>query len=148
MTMTKVYSTLIFLIASVVALLLGLCPKFGALIGTIPAQAPGILGGLSIVLFGLIAVTGGRIWVQGGVNFNRPRNLLTASVGLILGTGGLGGASLYGLNFGDFQLAGIALGAFATIILYQILRDPKDEGEPAKEEAAVTSEGGSSSTAS
>ncbi len=151
MAMTRVYSTLIFIIASVVALLLGLCPKFGALLAIIPSQANGVLGGLSIVLFGLIAATGGRIWVQGRVDFGRPRNLLTAAVGIILGTGGLGGSNLYALNFGKFQLGGIALGTFTAIILYQILRDPKDEGEGAREEAPVTTEatatdaGGSSS---
>jgi uracil-xanthine permease len=152
MAMTKVYSTLIFIIASVVALLLGLCPKFGALLAIIPSQANGVLGGLSIVLFGLIAATGGRIWVQSRVDFGKPRNLLTAAVGIILGTGGLGGSNLYALNFGKFQLGGIALGTFAAIILYQILRDPKDASEePAKEEAAVTADsstaeaGGSSS---
>ncbi len=145
MAMTKVYSTLIFIIASVVALLLGLCPKFGALLAIIPSQANGVLGGLSIVLFGLIAATGGRIWVQGKVDFGKPRNLLTAAVGIILGTGGFGGSNLYALNFGKFQLGGIALGTFAAIILYQILRDPKDEGsEEAKEEAVVTADGSSS----
>ncbi len=141
MAMTRVYSTLVFIIAALVAILLGLCPKFGALIQTIPNDAPGILGGLSIVLFGLIAVTGGRIWVQGRVDFSRPRNLLTAAVGLILAAGGLGGSSLYALNFGDFQLGGIALGTFTAIILYQVLRDPKEQTEqPA--EAIVEAGGG------
>jgi putative pyrimidine permease RutG len=144
MAMTRVYSTLIFIIASVVALLLGLCPKFGALLAIIPAQANGVLGGLSIVLFGLIAATGGRIWVQGRVDFGKPRNLLTAAVGIILGTGGFGGSNLYALNFGKFQLGGIALGTFTAIILYQILRDPKEESEAAKEEAPVTTRESSS----
>lgn len=146
MAMTRVYSTLIFIIASVVAILLGLCPKFGALIQTIPNNAPGILGGLSIVLFGLIAVTGGRIWVQGGVDFGKPRNLLSAAVGLILATGP------YVLHLGNFDLSGIALGTFTTIILYQILRDPKDEGGeataeevPARVSGSLTDAGGSSS---
>ncbi len=141
MAMTRVYSTLVFIIAAFVAILLGLCPKFGALIGTIPASAPGILGGLSIVLFGLIAVTGGRIWVQGGVDFGKSRNLLTAAVGLILGAGGLGGAALYALNFGKFQLGGIALGTFAAIILYQVLRDPKEPATEAKESPVAATSG-------
>lgn len=121
MAMTRVYSTLIFIIASVVAILLGLCPKFGALIQTIPADAPGILGGLSIILFGLIAVTGGRIWVENKVDFGRPRNLITASVGVILATGP------YVLHLSKFDLSGIALGTFTAIILYQVLRDPKEQ---------------------
>src|SRR5215470_12643634 len=61
MAVTRIYSTLIFIIAAVVAILLGFCPKFGALIATIPL---GVLGGLSIVLFCLIAALGVRIWVQ------------------------------------------------------------------------------------
>lgn len=117
MAMTRVYSTAIFLIASVVALLLGLCPKFGALVQTIPLQASGVLGGLSIVLFGLIAATGARIWVENGVNFGRARNLLMAGVTLILGTGS------YAITIGSFQLSGIALATLAAILLYQVLRD-------------------------
>lgn len=118
MAMTRVYSTIVFLLASVVALLLGLCPKFGALVQTIPAYAPGVLGGLSIVLFGLIAATGARIWVENGVDFGRGRNLLMAGVTLILGTGA------YTINIGSFPLNGITLATLAAIVLYQVLRDP------------------------
>lgn len=132
MAMTRVYSTVVFLIASGVALLLGLCPKFGAVVQTIPAQAPGILGGLSIVLFGLIAVTGARIWVENGVDFGRPRNLLMAGVALILGTGS------YALNIGSFQLSGIALAALAAIILYQLLRDPETPAGDKEERTPAT----------
>lgn len=133
MAMTRVYSTAIFLIASAVALLLGLCPKFGAVVGTIPADAPGILGGLSIVLFGLIAATGARIWVENGVDFGKARNLLMAGVAVILGTGP------YVVNIGSFSLSGIALASIAAIVLYQVLRD-RDEAEPAvaKADAAVS----------
>ncbi len=129
MAMTRVYSTVVFLIASGVALLLGLCPKFGALVQTIPAQAPGILGGLSIVLFGLIAVTGARIWVENGVDFGSPRNLLMAGVSLILGTGS------YAITIGSFQLSGIALASLAAIVAYQLLREPKSAAGKARTEA-------------
>ncbi len=132
MAMTRVYSTLVFLVASVVALLLGLCPKFGALVQTIPLQAPGVLGGLSIVLFGLIAATGARIWVENGVNFGRGRNLLMAGVTLILGTGA------YAVNIGSFQLSGIALATVAAILLYQVLRDRETpEAEASAEQATA-----------
>src|SRR2546421_6633210 len=57
MAVTRIYSTVIFIIAAVVAILLGFCPKFGALIASIPV---GVLGGLAIVLFGLIADARGR----------------------------------------------------------------------------------------
>lgn len=118
MAMTRVYSTIVFLIASAVALLLGLCPKFGALVQTIPTYAPGVLGGLSVVLFGLIAATGARIWVENRVDFGRGRNLLMAGVTLILGTGA------YTITIANFPLTGITLATLAAILLYQILRDP------------------------
>jgi len=115
MAMTRVYSTAAFIIAAIVAILLGLCPKFGALIQTIPTDAPGILGGLSVLLFGLIAATGGRIWVQSRVDFSNPRVLITAGVTLILGAG------TYVVPISSFQLTGLTLATFAAIILYQIL---------------------------
>ncbi len=114
MAVTRIYSTVIFIIAAIVAILLGFSPKFGALIGTIP---PGVLGGLAIVLFGLIAATGGRIWVQNGVDFSKSRNLVTAAVALILGAGN------FSLNIGGFLLSGIGTATFGAIILYQLLRE-------------------------
>lgn len=59
MAVTKVYSTLVFVAAALIAMLLGFSPKFGALIHTIPGP---VIGGASIVVFGLIAVAGARIW--------------------------------------------------------------------------------------
>jgi uracil-xanthine permease len=110
---TRVYSTLAYLIAGVIAILLGLLPKFGAIISAIPI---GVLGGAVTVLFGMIAVLGGRIWIEGRVNFRDPVNLVTAAVALIVG------AADYTLNWGDYSFAGIALGTLAAIGIYQILR--------------------------
>jgi uracil-xanthine permease len=110
---TRVYSTLAYLIAGGVAILLGLLPKFGAVISAIPV---GVLGGAVTVLFGMIAVLGARIWVEAGVNFRDPVNLVTAAVALIVGTAN------YTLNWGDYSFAGIALGTFAAIVIYQVLR--------------------------
>lgn len=120
MAVTRIYSSLVFVIASVVAILLGFSPKFGALIGTIPLP---VLGGLSIVLFGLIAATGGRIWVQNRVDFSSSRNLVTAAVTLILGAGD------FVLNVGGFPIGGIGTATFGAIILYQLLREPEPEAE-------------------
>lgn len=114
MAVTRIYSTLIFIIAAVVAILLGFSPKFGALIATIPQ---GVLGGLAIVLFGLIAATGGRIWIQNQVDFSKSRNLITAAVALIMGAGN------FTLTVGNFTMGGIATATFSAIILYQILRE-------------------------
>jgi putative pyrimidine permease RutG len=124
MAVTRIYSTLIFIIAAAVAILLGFSPKFGALIATIPQ---GVLGGLAIVLFGLIAATGGRIWVQNGVDFSKSRNLVTAAVALTMGAGN------FVLNIGNFSIGGIGTATFGAIIIYQILR----EREPKPEEIST-----------
>jgi putative pyrimidine permease RutG len=121
MAVSRIYSTLIFIIAAVVAILLGFCPKFGALIATIPL---GVLGGLAIVLFGLIAATGGRIWVQNQVDFSKSRNLITAAVALTMGAGN------FTLTIGNFAIGGIGTATFSAIILYQLLRE---RGEQAQE---------------
>jgi putative pyrimidine permease RutG len=112
MSVTRIYSTLIFVVAAVIALILGLSPKFGAFIGTIPGP---VLGGLSIVVFGLIAATAGRIWVENQVDFSNPRNLITVAVALILGAGN------FKLTLGGFTLDGIGTATFGAIILYHIL---------------------------
>jgi len=114
MAVTKIYSTLIFVVAAAAAIVLGFSPKFGALIMTIPGP---VLGGLSIVVFGLITATGGRIWVQNAVDFSRARNLVTAAVTLTVGAGDLA------LKFGGFTLGGIGTATFGAILLYQLFRD-------------------------
>jgi uracil-xanthine permease len=114
MAMTRVYSTLIFIIAALVAILLGLSPKFGALVGSIPT---GVIGGVVTVLFGLIAITGARIWVDNRVDFTRGVNLFIAAVVVIVG------AADYTVSIGDFELGGIGLGTFGAIVLYQLFKD-------------------------
>src|SRR5213082_1375687 len=132
MAVTRIYSTIVFVIAAVVAILLGFCPKFGALIASIP---PGVLGGLAIVLFGLIAATGGRIWVQNNVDFSKSRNLVTAAVALTMGAGN------FTINIGGFSIGGIGTATFGSIILYQILRERGTKPEEvATADAAVNVE--------
>jgi putative pyrimidine permease RutG len=121
MAVTKIYSTLVFVIAALVAIVMGFSPKFGALIGTIPTP---VLGGLSIVLFGLIAATGARIWVENKVDFSRSRNLITAAVALTLGAGNLV------INWGDFSIGGIGTATFGAILVYQLLREPTPAAAP------------------
>jgi xanthine/uracil permease len=112
MAVTKIYSSLVFVIAAVVAILMGLCPKFGQLIYTVPGP---VIGGLAIVLFGLIATTGARIWVQNKVDFSETRNLVTVAAALTIGAGDLT------LTSGQFSLSGIAMACFGAIIAYQVL---------------------------
>jgi uracil-xanthine permease len=112
MAVTKVYSTAIFVIAGLTAILLGLSPKFGALIASIPQS---VLGGVATVLFGLIAVTGFRIWTENNVDFSNSANLFIVAVAIIVGTAD------YTIHLGDFTMGGIAIGTFGIIILYQII---------------------------
>lgn len=114
MAVTKIYSTLVFVVAAVTAIVLGFSPKFGALIGTIPGP---VLGGLAIVVFGLITATGARIWVVNGVDFARARNLVTAAATLTIGAGDLS------VRIAGFTLGGIGTATFGAIILHQLWRD-------------------------
>ncbi|SPU54108.1 solute carrier family 23 protein [Bordetella trematum] len=112
MAVTRIYSTLVFVMAAVIALVLGFSPKFGALIQTIPGP---VLGGMSVVVFGLIAVAGARIWVVNQVDFSDNRNLIVAAVTLVMGAGD------FTLQLGKFTLGGIGTATFGAIILYALL---------------------------
>ncbi|MDI1246212.1 MAG: solute carrier family 23 protein [Rhodoferax sp.] len=112
MAATKIYSTAMFLVAALLAVVLGFSPKFGAVIQTIPLP---VMGGVSIVVFGLIAVAGARIWVENKVDFSDNKNLIVAAITLILGTGD------FTLKFGDFALGGIGTATFGAIVLYALL---------------------------
>jgi len=112
MAATKIYSTAVFLVAGLIALVLGFSPKFGALIQAIPLP---VMGGVSIVVFGLIAVAGAKIWVDNKVDFSDNKNLIVAAITLILGTGD------FTLKFGQFALGGIGTATFGAIILYALL---------------------------
>ncbi|MGB6241043.1 MAG: solute carrier family 23 protein [Castellaniella sp.] len=116
MTVTKIYSTLVFVVAALVALLLGFSPKFGAVIQAIPAP---VLGGMAVVVFGLITIAGARIWVVNQVDFSDNRNLIVAAVTLILGAGN------FSIELGGFKLDGIGTATFGAIILYALLRGRK-----------------------
>ncbi|MCW5102104.1 pyrimidine utilization transport protein G [Enterobacter hormaechei subsp. hoffmannii] len=112
MALTKVYSTLVFVAAAVMAMLLGFSPKFGALIHTIPAP---VIGGASIVVFGLIAVAGARIWVQNHVDLSQNGNLIMVAVTLVLGAGD------FALTLGGFTVGGIGTATFGAILLNALL---------------------------
>lgn len=117
MAVTRVYSTIIFVVAGVFAIFLGLSPKFGAIIHTIPTA---ILTGASIVVFGLITIAGAKIWIENKVDFSKNKNLMVAAVTIILGTGD------FALQLGSFNLGGIGTATFAALFLnwFFSLRDP------------------------
>ncbi|MDU7586586.1 MAG: solute carrier family 23 protein [Acidovorax sp.] len=116
MAATRIYSTAVFLVAALLAVLLGFSPKFGALIQAIPLP---VMGGVSIVVFGLIAIAGAKIWVDNRVDFSQNKNLIVAAITLILGTGE------FTLKFGDFALGGIGTATFGAIVLYAALNRGK-----------------------
>ena len=117
MAATKIYSTAVFVVAALMAVVLGFSPKFGALIQAIPLP---VMGGVSIVVFGLIAVAGARIWVVNQVDFSDNKNLLVAAITLILGTGD------FTLKFGQFALGGIGTATFGAILLWALLNSRSD----------------------
>lgn len=121
MAITKVYSVWVIGGAAVIAVLLSFCPKFGALISTIPVP---VLGGICTLLYGLIASSGLRTLVEKGVDYKNKRNLTISSVILVIGIGG----GLLQCKLGDsftFTLGGVALATVVGIVLNLIL--PKEE---------------------
>jgi uracil-xanthine permease len=117
---TKVYSTAAYYVAAVVAILLGLCPKFGAIVSATPG---GVLGGITVILYGMIGLVGAKIWVENGVDFGDPVNLVGLSAGLIAGIGGVT------LQITDnFSLTGIALGTILVIGYYHLVNRRRPAG--------------------
>jgi uracil-xanthine permease len=110
---TKVYSTAAYYVAGVVAILLGLCPKFGAIVNATPG---GVLGGITVVLYGMIGLVGAKIWVENGVDFGNPVNMVGLAAGLVAG---IGGVTLKITD--DFSLGGIALGTILVIVYFHLV---------------------------
>ncbi|MEV4563662.1 solute carrier family 23 protein [Nonomuraea sp. NPDC049419] len=122
MAATKVYSTAAYYIAAVIAILFGLCPKFGALIAATPG---GVLGGVTTILYGMIGLLGAKIWIENRVNLSDPGNLVPTGAGIICAIGPVA------FPITDtFALSGIALGTIVLLLGYHLLRAVRRE-EPA-----------------
>ena len=129
MSVTRVYSTQVFWYAAGFALIVGgFCPKLAAFINTIPVP---VMGGVSLLLFGLIASNGLRMLVTNKVDFDENRNLMIASVVIILGVGME--TSGISIPIGDYTLPGMATSALVGILMNLIL--PKAQSEGSAEEA-------------
>lgn len=115
MAITRVYSVWVIGTAAVIAIAISFVQKVGALIQTIPSA---VMGGITIMLFGVIASSGIRTLVESGIDFGNKRNLIISSVVLVLG---IGGAKV---GIGAFHIGGMALAALAGIILNLVL--PKE----------------------
>ncbi|HIY80272.1 MAG TPA: NCS2 family nucleobase:cation symporter [Candidatus Olsenella excrementavium] len=122
MSVTRVYSTQIFWYAAGFALVVGgFCPKLAALIQSIPGP---VMGGVSLLLFGLIASNGLRMLVSNRVDFDVNRNLMIASVVIILGVGME--TSGISIPIGDYTLPGMATSTLVGILMNLVLPRPKE----------------------
>ena len=113
MAATRIYSTAAYWVAAAVALVLAMCPKVGAAISAIP---PGVLGGATIVLYGLVGILGVRIWLTNHVDFSLPVNQMTAAIPLIIGIAD------FTWQAGSLIFTGISLGSIAALIIYHGMR--------------------------
>lgn len=128
MAATRVYSTAAYWVAGVIAVLLAFSPKVGFVINSIP---PGVLGGVTTALYGLIGVIGIKIWVDNRVDFSRPVNQYTVAVSFVIAIAG------FAMGWGDFQLGAIVLGTLAALVIYHLgnaiarwRRSGADDGGP------------------
>ena len=112
MAATRVYSTAAYWVAGLGAIVLSLCPKFGAVLSATPL---GVLGGVSTALFGMIGILGARIWIENKVDFANPINLLVAASALIIGIAD------YTWTKGDYTFTGIVNATLVSVIGYQVL---------------------------
>lgn len=119
--MTKVASVWVIGLAAILAIVMGFLGKFTALISTIPNA---VLGGVSLLLYGFIAVNGLKVLVRNQVDFENPKNVVVASTMLVLGLGG----AVISIASGDFALtiSGMSLSAIIGIILNLILPEESD----------------------
>lgn len=127
--MTKVASVWVIGLAAIFAIILGFLGKFTALISTIPNA---VLGGVSLLLYGFIAVNGLKVLIKNKIDFNVSKNIIVAATMLVLG---LGGATI-SIVTGDvsISISGMSLAAVIGIILNLCLPEPKVKQEETKEE--------------
>jgi uracil-xanthine permease len=121
LALTGVYSVWVTGGAAVIAIVLSLFPKFGALIQTIPNP---VLGGISMLLFGVIASSGLRTLVESGVDYQDKRNLTISSIILVIGIGG--GVLTFSIGKDlTFSLGAVALSTLVGILLNLIIPERK-----------------------
>ncbi|WP_277679075.1 uracil permease [Gracilibacillus dipsosauri] len=108
LAITRVYSTWIIGMAAVIAIILSFCGKLAALITSIPTP---VMGGISLLLFGIIASSGIRMLVEAKIDYSRSQNLILTCVVLVIGISGAA------INIGDVSLTGMGLATIIAIIL-------------------------------
>ncbi|PIC58850.1 uracil permease [Sporosarcina sp. P12(2017)] len=126
LAITRVYSVYVIMGAAVFAIFFSFIGKIMALIATIPTA---VLGGISILLFGIIASSGMRMLIDHKIDFDNQRNLVIASIILVIG---IGGATI---NISEtFQIGGMALAAIVGVLLNLVLPGKTDDTLMDKEE--------------
>ena len=113
MAATRIYSTAAYWVAGIGAIVLSLCPKFGAVLSATPA---GVLGGVGVALYGMIGVLGAKIWIENKVNFGNSTNLFIAATTLIIGIADMT------WKHGNYSFGGIINGTLVAVVGYQLLR--------------------------
>lgn len=114
MAATRVYSTAAYYVAAIVAILFGFSPKFGALVQSTPGA---VLGGITVILYGMIGLLGAKIWRENNVDFGNPINLVPLAAGIVIAIGNTS------IAFTDnFTLGGIALGTIVAVVGWHLAR--------------------------
>jgi uracil permease len=117
MAITRVFSVWVIGGAAVIAIVMSFIPKIGMLIHTIPVP---VMGGICILLFGIIGSQGVRMLVEAGIDFSQKRNLIIASVILVIGIGGAH------ITIGGVQFSEMPLATYVGILLNLVLPRTKD----------------------
>lgn len=112
MAATRVYSTAAYVVAAFTAIAFGFSPKIGAIVSAVPR---GVLGGITVVLYGMIGLLGAKIWVEHDVVFGNPATLMPLAAGIVMGVGDVSFTFTKG-----FTLSGIALGTVTVIAGYHL----------------------------
>ena len=141
LALTRVFDARVVRIAACCAIVLSFSPKFAAVIGAMPSC---VIGGVSLVLYGMISAVGVRNLVENHVDFQKSRNVLVAAIVLVLSIGiaySAASAITFEVSGIVISLSGLAIGSLAGIILNAILpgKDYEfDESDIAEEEHALT----------
>lgn len=120
LAITRVFSVFVIGGAAVIACCFGFIGKISALISSVPSA---VMGGVSFLLFGIIASSGLRMLIDNKIDYENNRNLIITSVILVIGVGG----AFIQVSQGGFQVSGMALAAIVGVILNLILPQAKEE---------------------
>lgn len=117
LNLTKVFDPKVIRIAAVLAVILAFCPKFSMLVSLMPSAT---IGGVSLILYGMIAAVGIRNLVEANVDFSQSRNVIVAALIMVLSIGIKYGAN-DSISFGVVSLSGLAVAAIVGVLLNAFL---------------------------